>query len=83
MLQGQVIKGLFLLPATTGKKSQNGWGLHNYVGNAQEWLRTGSGVVARGGGFEDQLSKCEPSFSKPHSGSPDKITGFRLVRELG
>ena len=65
----------------TGKA--NGWGLYNYVGNAQEWVTNGDGVVVRGGAFEDTFSKCSISLEKPHSGAPDKSTGFRLLQELG
>jgi len=53
------------------------------VGNAQEWVRDGSGVVARGGAFEDPLARCELSISRSHGGGADELTGFRLVRELG
>ena len=70
-----------LQPATNG--SPNGWGLINYIGNAQEWVKTGGGVAARGGNFEDPLAKCDVELSRTHSGSADEKTGFRLVRELG
>ena len=65
----------------TGKA--NGWGLYNYVGNAQEWARSGDGVVARGGAFEDTFSKCTISLEKPHGGGADESTGFRVLLELG
>ena len=78
---GQVLKGQSTMGVNTGKA--NGWGLYNYVGNAQEWARSGSGVVARGGAFEDTFSKCTISLEKPHSGTPDASTGFRVLLELG
>lgn len=78
---GQVLKGQSTMGVNTGKA--NGWGLYNYVGNAQEWVRTGAGVVARGGAFEDTFSKCAISLEKPHGGSPDAATGFRVLLELG
>ncbi|MDB6087538.1 MAG: hypothetical protein JWN85_322 [Gammaproteobacteria bacterium] len=58
----------------------NNWGLYNYTGNAQEWVRAGSSVAVRGGAYVDNASQCRTS--RPHSGSADPITGFRLLREL-
>jgi serine/threonine protein kinase len=78
---GQILKGQSTMRIDTGKA--NGWGLYNYVGNVQEWVSAASGVVARGGAFEDTFSKCAISLEKPHGGAPDKSTGFRLLQELG
>jgi len=60
----------------------NGWGLKNYVGNAREWVKTGNGLAVRGGAHRIPLSECEVSLSRPHSGEPDPVTGFRLVRDV-
>lgn len=78
---GQLLKGQGTMGVNTGKP--NGWGLYNYVGNVQEWVLNGSGVVARGGAFEDTFSKCDISLEKAHDGSADGATGFRLLLELG
>ena len=78
---GQVIKGHDLVDADNG--NPNEWGVTNYVGNAQEWVASSGTVVVRGGAYVDDLAKCEPSLSRNHSGTPDAITGFRLVREMG
>ena len=78
---GSCIAGCALNNFKTGKP--NGWGLVNYVGNAQELVKTASGFAARGGAFEDPLTKCSVDMVKPHSGSADPITGILLVRELG
>ena len=78
---GQKVAGHALVDAKAG--AANGWGLTNYVGNAQEWAKSGNGVVARGGTFEDPLDKCDLSISRAHSGRADSTTGFRVVRELG
>ena len=77
---GNKIAGHALLDARTG--ASNSWGLTNYVGNAQEWVRAGGTLRARGGNFEDPLDKCDMSINRQHSGRADPITGFRLVREL-
>ena len=78
---GRKIAGFDLLDAGSGQP--NGWGLTNYVGNAQELVRSGGSFAARGGDFDVPLTRCEASLSQPHNGAPDKTTGFRLVRELG
>lgn len=78
---GNIIAGHDLLDAHSGQ--ENGWGLANYVGNAQELVRDGGGFAVRGGDFEMPLTRCEVSVSEPHSGDGDATTGFRLVRELG
>jgi formylglycine-generating enzyme required for sulfatase activity len=78
---GRKIAGFDLLDAGSGQP--NGWGLTNYVGNAKELVRSGGGFAARGGDFDEPLTRCDASLSEPHGGAPDKTTGFRLVRELG
>ncbi|MFP6781571.1 MAG: SUMF1/EgtB/PvdO family nonheme iron enzyme, partial [Gammaproteobacteria bacterium] len=78
---GQILKGQSTIGVNTGKA--NGWGLYNYVGNVQEWAQSSDGVVVRGGAYEDTFSKCAISLEKPHGGTPDKSTGFRLLQELG
>ena len=80
-LGDQIIKGHSLVNAKSGQ--QNGWGLANYIGNAQEWVKSSGGITARGGAFEDALSKCDISLTKSHGGGADPITGFRFIRELG
>lgn len=78
---GDVVKGTSLLSAKSGLK--NSWGLANYVGNAQEWVIGPSNqLLAKGGSYQDPLTKCTISFSRPHNGDSDPITGFRVVREL-
>ena len=58
----------------------NGWGLTNAVGNAQEWVRDGGQLRARGGAFEDSLTICNIDLVRAHAGTADGITGFRVVR---
>ncbi|MCW9015039.1 MAG: protein kinase [Gammaproteobacteria bacterium] len=80
-LGGNLVKGLALLNIHSGKA--NGWGLTNYIGNAQEWVLAEQSVLkARGGSYKDPLSSCKITLSRNHKGTPDNYTGFRLVREL-
>lgn len=78
---GQVLKGQSVMGVNTGKA--NGWGLYNYVGNVQEMVKAGGGIVVRGGAYEDTFSKCGISLEKPSDGRPSNSTGFRLVLDLG
>ena len=78
---GQILKGQGAMSVNTGKA--NGWGLYNYVGNVQEWVKTDAGVVARGGAFEDAFSKCDITLEKPHGGGGDGSTGFRVLLDMG
>jgi len=81
MLGNTLVKGNALLSINSGKT--NGWGLANYIGNAQEWVYTGPNRFSvRGGSFQDSLSNCDTSINRNHSGAADNITGFRLVRDL-
>ena len=73
-------KGIGLVKVGTG--GQNGWGLVNYVGNAQEWVYTGRKLVAVGGAYSDHISECTITTTRSHSGAADKLTGFRVLREL-
>lgn len=77
---GQVIKGISLEDVRTGEN--NGWGLQNYVGNAREWVLDPGGARVRGGSFEDSFESCEISLNESHSGNPDAVTSFRLIRLL-
>jgi serine/threonine protein kinase/formylglycine-generating enzyme required for sulfatase activity len=77
----QILKGQSLMGANTGKP--NGWGLYNYVGNAQEWVSTGQGVVVRGGAYTDNFGSCEIALEKASDGQANEATGFRLVQEMG
>lgn len=61
----------------------NAWGLVNHLGNAQEWAMDGSSVVmALGGAHVDTMGDCIATLARAHSGAPDSITGFRVLREL-
>jgi hypothetical protein len=74
-------KGETLEEITTGKN--NKWGLVNYVGNAQEWvLKNNTDLYAAGGAHTDPINLCNVDNQRLHDGSPDAVTGFRLVREL-
>lgn len=79
-LGDQVLKGLSVVSVTTGRP--NAWGLVNYVGNVQQFVTTGSGVAAAGGDYQDPLSQCTTSLTRPSDGSADPLTGFRVARDL-
>jgi formylglycine-generating enzyme required for sulfatase activity len=77
---GQKIRGFGLVSARSGRA--NGWGLYNYIGNAQEWVETDSGWAARGGAYSDAISRCDTTLHRAGSGAADASTGFRVLREL-
>ncbi|WP_296056773.1 bifunctional serine/threonine-protein kinase/formylglycine-generating enzyme family protein [uncultured Amphritea sp.] len=76
----QILKGRDLISVQQGKP--NAWGLVNYLGNAQELVRSASGLEAMGGSYQVKMSDCAVSMAVPISGTMDGNTGFRLVREL-
>jgi serine/threonine protein kinase len=69
-----------LLPVNSGE--HNAWGLYNYDGNVQEWVRGDKGLEARGGDYSDSFSLCKPTTARAQSGVPDPVTGFRVLREI-
>ena len=70
-------------PRNVRQGRANAWGLNNFVGNAQEWVSTPSGLEVRGGSYRDSLSSfCSLEMGKTHNGARDEVTGFRLVREI-
>ncbi len=74
-------KGDRLVKVSTGKR--NSWGLVNYLGNVQEWGYGRRGqLVVMGGSYMTPMDKCQISNWQPHSGEPDRLTGFRILREL-
>jgi hypothetical protein len=76
-----IVKGDQLQEVTAGAK--NNWGLVNHVGNAQEWvLYNNRDLFAVGGAHTDPIQQCSYDSKIKHSGKPDAVTGFRLVREL-
>jgi formylglycine-generating enzyme required for sulfatase activity len=75
-----VLKGKGLVGVGTG--GANAWGLHNFIGNVQEYVDSSSGIKVRGGSYKDSMSACGISLVKNHPGVPDQLTGFRLVREI-
>ena len=77
---GKKIRGEALEPVLSG--SPNGWGLFNTLGNAQEWVLTGTDSLVRGGAFSDNMSSCTPDSKHPHSDSGDPVTGLRVAREI-
>lgn len=79
-VNGQAIRGTALRPADVG--DLNAQGLRHVLGNAQEWVSSGSGWKAMGGAIGDPIDVCTSSLARVHNGAPDGKTGFRLVREM-
>ena len=77
---GKKVRGVALEPVQSG--SANGWGLYNALGNAQEWVVSGSSALVRGGAFSDNVSSCTAESKRPHADAGDAITGLRVVRDL-
>ncbi|TYK65433.1 bifunctional serine/threonine-protein kinase/formylglycine-generating enzyme family protein [Colwellia echini] len=74
-------KGDELIKTTTGK--QNSWGVVNYAGNAQELVYVSAKKVAAvGGSYQTAMDVCTSEETISHTGEADKVTGFRLVRDL-
>lgn len=77
---GAIEKGTELHKTNNGKP--NAYGLVSHVGNVQEWAYRDHSLVAAGGARTTPMNECRFTTVKPHNGSPDEVTGFRLVREL-
>lgn len=77
IIGNKVIKGNGKINVKTGRT--NGWGLKNYIGNVQELVVSENSILAVGGSYSDQLSKCDIELQREHAGNADNITGFRLV----
>ncbi|MFY0665469.1 MAG: protein kinase [Natronospirillum sp.] len=78
-LGGQVLKGDQINRVSTGH--QNGWGLQNFIGNAQELVYQNGSLRAIGGSYQDPHAECGMEFTRAHSGTADSVTGFRLLLE--
>jgi len=78
-LGDKVLKGTGLATIKSGKP--NKWGVYNFVGNVQEWVQEGSATSARGGAYSDAINNCDITTIRPHDGSADGITGFRVILE--
>jgi serine/threonine protein kinase len=69
-----------LLPVNSG--DPNAWGLYNFDGDVQQWVRSGSTLQARGGDYRDSYAQCKPSTARAQSGAPSAVTGFRVLRQI-
>ena len=80
VLGDKILKGTGIVTIKSGKP--NKWGIYNFVGNVQEWVQQGSSAAARGGAYSDAINNCDISTVRPHDGSADGITGFRVLMEM-
>ena len=78
-MANQTLKGSDFVEVTVGH--QNGWGLKNYIGNAQELVEANGELMAMGGAYRDPHSQCSLELERSHGGKADDVTGFRLVLE--
>ena len=78
-LGDQVLKGTNLIDVSVGH--QNGWGLKNYIGNAQEIVVKNGSIVARGGAYRDPHAECSAELERAADEQGNAITGFRLILE--
>ncbi len=63
--------------------TQNGWGLVNYLGNAQEVVSDKDMTyLTIGGNFEDAMEECNVKTVRNYPGAADPLTGFRVLREI-
>lgn len=74
-------KGLELVSVNSG--SGNSFGLFHTSGNVQEWgLGLEGKLLALGGSRIDPMSRCLATTKRLHDGGSDKLTGFRIVRNI-
>ncbi|WNO08061.1 protein kinase domain-containing protein [Teredinibacter sp. KSP-S5-2] len=74
-------KGGSLLKASVGQ--QNAWGLVNHIGNAREWVvEKSGGYSVVGGSHSTPMENCNFDYRESHNGAKDKLTGFRVLREV-
>ena len=77
---GALIRGKELV--STNNDNLNAYGLASIVGNVQEWALKDGELIAAGGSRITPMYECRYTKTQAHSGQPDNITGFRLVRNL-
>ncbi|MGI9326909.1 MAG: bifunctional serine/threonine-protein kinase/formylglycine-generating enzyme family protein [Pseudomonadales bacterium] len=70
-------------PVATGAGAANEFGLLNMAGNVREWvIASGDNVKVAGGAFDDPIASCTQASVADIGRGADKLTGFRLVRQL-
>ena len=75
-----LVKGVRLFPVDIGQ--QNGWGMVNHVGNAQEFVSIGGQYQVAGGSKLTPMENCSIDTLKPYTAEEIAVTGFRVVRKV-
>ncbi|MDI9348227.1 MAG: protein kinase [Methylacidiphilales bacterium] len=78
---GATIRGYRMEAISIGKS--NGWGLINYVGNADELVTNNQTFSLVGGNFKDRYEICNSMLTKPYDENTiNNYTSFRVLRSL-
>lgn len=77
---GEIVMGSAVWPIDRGKA--NAWGMYNTLGNVREVTTDGTQLVNLGGSYADEMDDCSLDYKTQHLGTPEQITGLRVLREF-
>ena len=77
---GKQYRGGLAMARKTGLKEPNSWGLHDCIGNVEEWCEDTDSPVICGGSWASPARLCRSaSWHSMPSGQRDNKTGFRVL----